>query len=222
MHHLIAHSFTDLVSAVATPLVAIGYMLSIDWRFTIVVTVPVIVGLFVYSRQMSGYGENSARYNAAQAEVNSAAVEFVQGIAVVKAFGQTGRALGRFIGASDRFVQMFWEWVRGLLRISTIGEVLLSPLFSLLVIAAAGTMFAAQGWLPVVALVPVPARRARSDRADPRARLRREHHAGRSAGRGQGRRAARHGRAPHHRRAAATHRPHGALRERAVLLRRHP
>lgn len=154
MHHLVGHSLTDMVAAVVTPLAAIVYMLTVDWRFTLVVLVPIVLGFVLYSRQMTGYGEKMEQYNQGLAEVNGAAVEFTQGIAVVKTFGRSGRAHQRFLDAANRFVDSFWEWVRGLIRLASASEVVLAPLAGLVWISAAGTVFVARGWLEPVDLLP--------------------------------------------------------------------
>ncbi|MEL6894443.1 MAG: ABC transporter ATP-binding protein, partial [Actinomycetota bacterium] len=102
---------------------------------------------------LSGYGEKMAAYESALGEVNVAAVEFVQGISVVKTFGQTGRAHRSFTEASHRFVDMFWGWVSSLIRVSSAAEVVLSPLTTLTVIAGAGTWFASNGWISATDLI---------------------------------------------------------------------
>ncbi len=154
MHHLVGHALNDLVGAIVTPLAALGYMLWVDWRFTLVTLIPVTAGFILYSRLMSGYGERMEAYNAALAQVNTGSVEFVQGIAVVKTFGQAGRAHARFIDSANRFVDYFWAWAKGLLRVAAASDVALAPLTGLLVVSAAGTLFVAQGWIDAVDLVP--------------------------------------------------------------------
>ena len=154
MHHVVAHSLNDIVAAVITPVAALAYMFWVDWRFTFVAMIPLVLGLLLYSRQMSGYGEKLVAYNEALGDVNSAAVEFVQGIAVVKAFGRVGRAHGRFIAATNRFVDYFWDWVKGLLRIAAASDVVLAPLTGLLVVSVAGAGFVAGGWMTPLDLVP--------------------------------------------------------------------
>ncbi len=154
MHHLVGHALNDLVGAIVTPLAALGYMLWVDWQFTLVTLIPVTAGFILYSRLMSGYGERMEAYNAALAQVNTGSVEFVQGIAVVKTFGQARRAHARFIDSANRFVDYFWAWAKGLLRVAAASDVALAPLTGLLVVSAAGTLFVAQGWIDAVDLVP--------------------------------------------------------------------
>jgi len=129
------------------------YLFVVDWQMGLFVLAPFVVGAALYSRQFAGYGENMARYNESLKDVNAGAVEFVQGISVVKTFGQTGRAHRRYVEAADRLVDHFLAWVSGLLRVSSLAEVVLSPLTPLAAIAAAGTWQVSRGATDPVDLI---------------------------------------------------------------------
>ncbi|MEM9747167.1 MAG: ABC transporter ATP-binding protein [Actinomycetota bacterium] len=153
MHPLVAHALTDITSAIVTPVAAMIYLFVVDWQLALIVLIPFVIGIFLYGKQFSGYGENMAKYNEALEEVNVGAVEFVQGISVVKTFGQAGRAHRRFIDAAFRLVDYFWDWVSGLLRVSSAAEVALSPLTTLAVIAGTGSWFVSNDWISATDLV---------------------------------------------------------------------
>ncbi len=153
MHHVVGHTFTDLTSAVVAPIAAMIYLFTIDWRLSLIVLVPFLIGVALYSRQFAGYRDKMEDYNRSLEEINVASVEFVQGISVVKTFGESGRAHRRFAKAANEFVDYFWNWVSGMLRISSASEIVLSPLMTLTVIAAAGTWFVSNGWISAVDLV---------------------------------------------------------------------
>ena len=155
LHHLIGHGYINLASAVVTPVVALAYLFWIDWRLTLITIVPLALGLLsLFGMQMRGYGEKMGVYDEALGKVNAASVEFVNGIAVVKTFGQAQKAYGRFLEATQSFIDFFWSWVRGMLHLSAVSEVVLSPLFSLVVVLAAGSWFVASGWLAPVDVLP--------------------------------------------------------------------
>ncbi|MEO1061613.1 MAG: ABC transporter ATP-binding protein [Actinomycetota bacterium] len=153
MHHLVGHSFTDLTTAIVTPIAAMVLLFVTDWQLSLVVMVPFLLGVALYARQMSGYGDKMTRYDEALEEVNTGAVEFVQGISVVKTFGQAGRAHRRFLDAAYRLVDYFWDWVSSLLRAAAASEVVLSPLATLALISGAGTWFVSTGRIDAVDLV---------------------------------------------------------------------
>ena len=149
LHPLVGHTFIDLTNTAVTAVASMTYLFALDWRMAIVVVIPFVAGLACYSRQMSGYGEKMRDYNRSLADVNGASIEFVQGIAVVKTFGQSGRAHARYRDATESFIDAFWNWVRQLLRISSLSDVMLSPLITLAVVTAAGVFFVGQGSLSI-------------------------------------------------------------------------
>ncbi len=147
LHHLVAHSFTDITAALVAPTAAVIYLAWTDWRFTLVTVVPLAAGIGLYAAQMRGYPGKVAAYDEALARINAASVEFVQGIAVVKAYGPTGRAHARFAEAADGFAATFWSWVRGLLGLAAAAEIVTSPLACLTWVLGLGAVFVGQGWL---------------------------------------------------------------------------
>ena len=104
LHHVVGHSYTNMVSAVVTPVVASAYLIWVDWPLALAALAPVACGVALYGLQYRGYGEKIAAYNQALQDVNAASVEFVQGIAVVKTFGQARKAYGRFIERTQAFI----------------------------------------------------------------------------------------------------------------------
>lgn len=155
MHHVVAHAVLDLCGAAVAPVVSIAYLFAVDWRLALVALGPVMLGFGTYAWQMSVSARHMADYSRSLGEVNSAAVEFVHGIAVVKTFGQARRAHDRFLTVTSRFVDFFWSMVRGMLRVSAANEVLMAPLTALTVILGAGTLFVSQGWSTPAAVAAV-------------------------------------------------------------------
>lgn len=154
MHHLVGHSLTDLAAAVVTPLASLAYLFWADWRMALVALLPVVVGLALYGRMMSGHGETMAGYTAALGQVNASAVEFVEGISVVKTFGQSGRAHERFRTAADAYADRFISWVRPMARVSSASEVALSPVTVLLTILVGGAVGVSLGVVAPLDVLP--------------------------------------------------------------------
>ncbi|MEV1012014.1 ABC transporter ATP-binding protein [Streptomyces sp. NPDC049881] len=146
LHHLVGHAYLELTTAVVAPLTALAYLLTSDWRLALLTLAPSIAGTVMYGTMMRGQGEQIARYQRSIGDVSAAAVEFVDGIAVVKTFGQSGRAHSRFVQAAETFMTTFWNWVRGMLRGSTVAELALAPFTTLLAALTAGTAFVQAGW----------------------------------------------------------------------------
>jgi ATP-binding cassette subfamily B protein len=87
----IAHQLPDLVGSFVMPAVTLVILFLFDWRLGLASFAPIILS---YAIQVTAFGSKAAqtfvsRYQDALEEMNNAAVEYVRGIAVVKAFNQT-------------------------------------------------------------------------------------------------------------------------------------
>lgn len=154
LHALVAHATNDLVGATVTPLAILGYLFWADWRLALITLGPILFFVAAYARIVQGYGEQMASYVSALGKINAAAVEFVRGIAVVKAFGQARRAHARFLRETDAFADAFYAWTRPMLRPFAIAMAAVSGPTMLLVILGAGIGFVNAGWCTPVDLVP--------------------------------------------------------------------
>lgn len=154
MHTLVAHAGLELVSGVVVPVVTLVYLFSISWQMTLISLVPLVIGLLLYARLMRGGIKHMAEYSNAMESINSSAIEFVQGISVVKTFGQTGRAHKRFLDSADHFLALMWNMMTGSIRSTSVAEVVFAPLTAVLLIASAATFMVLQGWESAFVLVP--------------------------------------------------------------------
>lgn len=149
LHQLIAHSIVELTAATVPPLVALTYLFAVDWRMALVTLLPVLIGLVMYQRAMASADTKYPEFMQWLARLNSAAVEFVNGIGVVKAFGTPGVASRRFQEVSRAFAHFFLEWAKSTSVAAVIAETLLSPPSILVVVAGAGGALTANGKLPL-------------------------------------------------------------------------
>ncbi|GAA1653425.1 ABC transporter ATP-binding protein [Actinoplanes couchii] len=154
MHHLVGHAVNDLVAAVVTPIAALGYLFWVDWRLTLLILAVLPLFLGSYAVLMRGYPEKMTQYTAALTRINTAVVEFVQGIAVVKTFGQARKAHGRFRTAADDFAVFFGAWATSMTRVEAFASALISPAVMLLVSLGGGVWFVSAGWLAPADVLP--------------------------------------------------------------------
>ncbi|MFD5245902.1 ABC transporter ATP-binding protein [Amycolatopsis sp. NPDC058340] len=155
VHPFIAHTPGELVSAFVVPLVSLGYLLTIDWRLTLITLIPVVLAVAVVPLMMTPARlREQEEFDRGMAGISDSVVEFVQGIAVVKAFGGAGRAHRRFRTAADEFVATFVRWVRGMAGPAAGMQLALSPPFVLLVVLIGGTFLIIGGGLAPVDLLP--------------------------------------------------------------------
>ncbi|HEX6353368.1 ABC transporter ATP-binding protein, partial [Actinophytocola sp.] len=93
VHPFIAHTPGALVSAVVVPLVSLVYLFTVDWRLTLITLIPVVLAVALVPLMMTPARlREQKEFDAAMGRITSSVVEFVRGIAVVKAFGGAERA----------------------------------------------------------------------------------------------------------------------------------
>lgn len=97
MEGFIAHDLTDMVSAFAAPVIMLVLVFAVDWRFGLATLAGIVAALAVYGATSGG--EESKRlmgeYQRALEDMSNASVEYIRGIAVVKAFRQTAYSFNR-------------------------------------------------------------------------------------------------------------------------------
>lgn len=155
VHPFIAHTPGELISAFVVPLVSLVYLFTIDWRLTLITLIPVALAVAMVPLMMTPTRlREQKEFDTGMGRISSSVVEFVQGIAVVKAFGGGGRAHRRFAAATNDFVTVFYRMVRGLAAPAAGMQLLLSPPFVLLVVLIGGAVLVTTGGLPAVDLLP--------------------------------------------------------------------
>jgi ATP-binding cassette subfamily B protein IrtA len=155
VHPFIAHTPGELVAAFVVPLVSLVYLFTVDWRLTLITLVPVVLAVALVPLMMTATRlREQEEFDEAMGRIASSVVEFVQGIAVVKAFGAGERAHRRFRTAVDEFVGSFSRMVRGLAGVAAGMQVALSPPFVLLVVLTGGAALITTGGLAPADLLP--------------------------------------------------------------------
>ncbi|MEU0076860.1 ABC transporter ATP-binding protein [Micromonospora tulbaghiae] len=155
VHPFIAHAPGELVSAFVVPLVSLVYLLTVDWRLTLITLIPVVLAIAHVPLLMTPARTREQKdFDAAMGRIASSVVEFVQGIAVVKAFGGSERAHRKFLTAADDFVDIFTRWVRGVSAVAAGMQLALSPPFVLLVVLVGGTVRITSGGMAPADLLP--------------------------------------------------------------------
>jgi ATP-binding cassette subfamily B protein len=155
VHPFIAHAPGEIISAFVVPLVSLIYLLTIDWRLTLITLIPVVLAIaHVPLLMLPARAREQEEFDAAMGRIASSVVEFVQGIAVVKAFGGSARAHRKFLTAADEFVDIFTRWVRGMSAVAAGMQLALSPPFVLAVVLIGGTTMITSGSLAPADLLP--------------------------------------------------------------------
>ncbi|OKL50426.1 ABC transporter ATP-binding protein [Boudabousia marimammalium] len=141
LHVLVAHAPVDNAAAIITPLALLIYAASIDWRLALltVATIPLYIGF--QAVQTKDMGAKTTIMDEHLANVSSTAVEFADGVVIVKAFGRTGEAHNRYQTAYKNFIRFYLDWVGPLLKVSaTSASFIAVPLLLLINLSVGGLM----------------------------------------------------------------------------------
>ncbi|WP_327586908.1 ABC transporter ATP-binding protein/permease [Nonomuraea sp. NBC_00507] len=147
LHQLVAHQAVEMTAAVVTPLGALTYLLVLDWRLALlaVATLPLYAAAYAWMER--GSNEVMAKIDESNARLSDAVVEFISGIAVVKAFGRARKAHSAYRQAAAEYTDFFAAWVRPMNRIEALAGLLVSAPVIGLVTIAGGAWFVDQGWV---------------------------------------------------------------------------
>ncbi|MGV9315797.1 ABC transporter ATP-binding protein [Streptomyces sp. NPDC003691] len=147
LHHLVAHSVTELTTAAVVPAVIVGYLLLSDPLMTVITLVPVAAGMLGLKIATRGTTEKLIEYAGSQARLGAAAVQFTDGITEVKTFGTLGRAHDAYREAAEDFDDRHRDWMRSSSAGATFMELALSPMTLLLTTVLAGGALVRSGHL---------------------------------------------------------------------------
>ena len=107
--HLLPEMTTNIVGALA---VFVLLFLN-DWRMGLSMLIVVPLGTLCFASMFSGYNEKFQRTVTATKALNDTAVEYISGIEVIKAFGQSKTSYAKFVSAAKEGADCFIDWMRG-------------------------------------------------------------------------------------------------------------
>ena len=108
----LAHIVPEVLSNAIVPLGILIIMFRVDWRLTLLALISVPVGMLFYSLMMVGATESFNNTIVKTKALNDTAVEYINGIEVIKAFGKTKTSYEKFITAAKEGADCFIEWMR--------------------------------------------------------------------------------------------------------------
>lgn len=143
----LAHIVPEFTSNMIAPLVMLIYLIALDWRMALISFIPVVLGLLSLSGMFIDYEKNFARTITATKNLNATAVEYINGIEVIKAFGKTESSYKKFKEAAFECADSFISWMRKCISFQSFMFVLMP--YSLLTVLPIGALFVANGTLEI-------------------------------------------------------------------------
>lgn len=108
----LAHIVPEFTSNLLAPVIILIYFFLIDWRLALWSLVPVVVGFLSYFGMMLDYKPSFERTVQTTKNLNNAAVEYIDGIEVIKAFGKTESSYAKFTRAAMAYADSFISWMK--------------------------------------------------------------------------------------------------------------
>lgn len=108
----LAHIIPEVLSNAFVPIVLIIYMMTISVKLTLLSLLCVPVGAFFFALMMRGSQASYENTVVKTKALNDTAVEYINGIEVIKAFGKAKTSYDKFVIAAKEGADCFVEWMR--------------------------------------------------------------------------------------------------------------
>ncbi|WP_314010610.1 ABC transporter ATP-binding protein [Cryptobacterium curtum] len=141
----LAHAVPELTSNVLVPIVVVVYLFMLDWRLALSALVPIAVGMLCTMGMAKDYAQWYGRTVEASKVMNNTSVEYVAGIEVIKAFGQSASSYEKFSQAVRISAHSFIDWMAHC-QIWSDGALSIAPA-TLVTVLPLGCLFVVQGTL---------------------------------------------------------------------------
>ena len=107
----LAHAVPELTSKLTVALAIFIYLAILDWRLALATLLTIAVGMACMAGMMKDYEVWYQNTITTGKEMNNASVEYVSGIEVIKAFGQSASSYEKFSKAVYASAHAFIDWM---------------------------------------------------------------------------------------------------------------
>ena len=108
----LAHIIPEVLSSAFVPIALIIYMMTINWKLTLISFICVPLGVGFFMLMMVGGKESYENCVIKTKRLNDTAVEYINGIEVIKAFGKAKKSYDKFVTAAKEGADCFIDWMR--------------------------------------------------------------------------------------------------------------
>lgn len=111
----LAHMLPEMTSNIVGALAVLVLLFCVDWRMALATLIVLPAGGAFFMMMFSGYGPKFRRAVESTKNLNDTAVEYINGIEVIKAFGRAKTSYGKFVAAAKEGADCYIEWMRSCL-----------------------------------------------------------------------------------------------------------
>jgi len=112
METTMAHVIPEFTSNLLVPLGLLVYLVLLDWRMALATLATVPIAIIAFAFMMIGYEASYKNVLTKTKTLNDTAVEYINGIEVIKAFGKAQSSYDRFVTAAREGADCFIDWMR--------------------------------------------------------------------------------------------------------------
>lgn len=131
----LAHQLPDMVGSIVTPIGLLMFLLAFDWHFGLISLIPIVLSFVVMMVFMTGktLQTKMEEYQNALDNMSNEAVEYVRGIPVVKAFGQSVFSFRKFKKSIDSYSEWAIDYTKNLRVPMAIFTTLINGIFAFII-----------------------------------------------------------------------------------------
>lgn len=108
----LAHIVPEMTSNIVGAIAVMVLLFRVDWRMGLAMLVVLPLGILCFVTMFSGYEEKFQRTIKSTKALNDTAVEYINGIEVIKAFGQSKTSYAKFVSAAKEGADCFIDWMQ--------------------------------------------------------------------------------------------------------------
>ena len=149
----LAHVVPEFTGNIFGPFCVLIYLFFIDWRMALVSLISLPIGIVFASCMWIGYEASWKRVIDKTKALNDTAVEYINGIEVIKVFGKVKSSYDRFVVAAKEGAACFIDWMRRANIFFTLTMVITPA--TLLFVLPAGGFFVKNGSLAATDFIQI-------------------------------------------------------------------
>lgn len=139
----LAHVLPEFTANILASLAIFVYMAAVEWRLALFSLIPFALSLVFMCTMFIGYEPRYRKCVERTKELNDTAVEYVNGIEVIKVFGRTESAYDKFSAAARASADSYISWMRSCI-VPQSAYMIVMP-YALLTVLPIGAMRVAYG-----------------------------------------------------------------------------
>ncbi|HFQ4608378.1 TPA: ABC transporter transmembrane domain-containing protein, partial [Staphylococcus aureus] len=125
----LAHMIPEVIGNLLLSAAIFLYIMLIDWRMASALLVTIPISIFAFKKVMSGFNETYAEQMKSNNYMNSAIVEFIEGIEVIKTFNQSQSSYKKYKDAVDNYKIHTLNWFKNTWGYMNLGASVLPSTF---------------------------------------------------------------------------------------------